>query len=91
MSNFSKKESQLLEDIMIARRDIRGNNFKSDKIEKESIEKILKSALLAPSVGYSQPWKFVVIENQEAKDKIYKNFKKELDKSQKYFEDRPLY
>ncbi len=91
VNSFTAETSTILKEIMMARRDIRGNNFKSDKIDKGRIEQILNSALLAPSVGYSQPWKFVVIENQQIKEKIYKNFNKELEKSQQYFKERPLY
>ncbi|MCK5110972.1 MAG: 5,6-dimethylbenzimidazole synthase [Arcobacteraceae bacterium] len=88
---FNKKQSQILNDIIIARRDIRGNNFISKKIKKKHLNKILQAGLDAPSVGFSQPWKFIVIKDEEVKNKVYKNFKKEYDKSKKYFKNRPIY
>jgi len=33
----------------------------------------------------------VIIEDNEVKEKVYKNFEKEYNRSKKYFEDRPLY
>jgi len=88
---FTKKQSKILNDIIISRRDTRGNNFKSKKIKQEYINKMLEASIHAPSVGYSQPWKFVVIEDKNIKNKVYKNFKKSYNKSKKYFKDRPIY
>ena len=89
--NFTKQQSKTLNNIIISRRDIRGNNFLSKKIDKSKIDKILQAGLHAPSVGYSQPWKFVVIEDKKVKSKVYKNFKKAYDKSKKHFKDKVLY
>ena len=88
---FTKKQSKILNDIIISRRDTRGNNFKSKKIKKKYINEILEAAIHAPSVGYSQPWKFVVIEDKKIKNKVYKNFKKSYNKSKKHFKNRPVY
>jgi 5,6-dimethylbenzimidazole synthase len=88
---FSTKDSKLLNNIIISRRDIRGNNFIDKKISKKDIKTILNSALHAPSVGYSQPWKFIVIRKSKIKNKIYKNFKKEFKKSKKYFKNKTIY
>jgi 5,6-dimethylbenzimidazole synthase len=88
---FNKKESKTLKNIIVSRRDIRGNNFLSKKIKPKKIKKILNAGLNAPSVGFSQPWRFVVIEDKNIKKKIYKNFKKSYKKSKKYFKKRKLY
>ncbi|WP_345978395.1 5,6-dimethylbenzimidazole synthase [Sulfurimonas sp. HSL3-2] len=89
--NFTKKQSQTLNNIIVARRDVRGNNFLSKKIKKKQIDKILSAGIHAPSVGFSQPWKFVVIKNEKVKNKIYKNFQDSYEKSKKHFQDRELY
>jgi len=91
MFEITKKESKALEKIIKLRRDIRGNNFTSQKIAQKDIEKIIQAGLNAPSVGYSQPWKFVIIESQDIRNRVYDNFSKEYDKSKKYFKDRPIY
>ncbi|MBL0708751.1 MAG: 5,6-dimethylbenzimidazole synthase [Sulfurimonas sp.] len=88
---FTLQQQETLFDIIAHRRDIRGNNFRSKKIKKRYIKLILDAALHAPSVGFSQPWKFVVIKNTKIKDKIYNNFTKEYEKSKKYFRHRELY
>jgi len=88
---FNKKQSKILNDIIILRRDIRGNNFTNKKIKKKDLNKILQAGLDAPSVGFSQPWKFVVIEDKKIKNKVFKNFQKEYEKSKKYFKNRPVY
>jgi len=88
---FNKKQSKILKDIILHRRDIRGNNFIAKKIKKKNLKKILNAGIHAPSVGFSQPWKFVVIENKKVKNKVYKNFKKSYEQSKIYFKNRELY
>ncbi|MCD6112247.1 MAG: nitroreductase family protein [Bacteroidales bacterium] len=43
----------------------------SDKnVETEKIEKCIEAARLAPSASNAQPWKFIVVNNPELKNKI---------------------
>jgi len=45
----------------------------SDKaVEKEKIETCLQAAMLAPSACNAQPWKYIVVDNPEIKDKVAK-------------------
>ena len=88
---FSSQNIKTLEDIILSRRDIRGNNFTQEKIKKQDLNKILNAGINAPSVGFSQPWKFVVIKNKTIQEKVYKNFKKEYKKSKKYFKKSSIY
>jgi nitroreductase len=46
-----------------SRRSVR--RFKADPLPKESVEAILDAARLAPSGKNSQPWRFVVVQNEE--------------------------
>jgi nitroreductase len=39
-------------------------------VEKEKIEKCLEAAYLAPSACNAQPWKFIVVDDKDLKDKI---------------------
>jgi 5,6-dimethylbenzimidazole synthase len=89
--NFTQDNIKTLENIILNRRDVRGNNFKSKKIKIKKLNKILQAGLHAPSVGFSQPWQFVVIKNKNIKNKVYKNFKKEYKKSKQYFKTSKLY
>jgi 5,6-dimethylbenzimidazole synthase len=83
--HFTSNEQRLLEDIMIHRRDIRGNNFLSDPLPDTVINKIISAASLAPSVGFSQPWEFVVIRDQQTKQHIADSFTVENEIAQKKF------
>jgi len=89
--NFTQDNIKTLENIILNRRDVRGNNFKSKKIKIKKLNKILQAGLHAPSVGFSQPWQFVVIKDKNIKNKVYKNFKKEYKKSKQYFKSSKLY
>ena len=40
------------------------------EVEKEKIVKCLEAARLAPSANNSQPWKFIVVNEPELKDKV---------------------
>lgn len=50
------------------RRSIR--RFKPDPVPDEYVEKIIEAARWAPSGANSQPWEFLVVKDQETKDKI---------------------
>jgi 5,6-dimethylbenzimidazole synthase len=54
------------------RRDVR--RFKSDPVPSPLIEKLLRLAALAPSVGNSQPWRFVSVETFAAREAVIANF-----------------
>lgn len=87
---FNKKDLDSLTNIIASRRDVRGNNFINKKISSKKLNIILNSALLAPSVGYSQPWKFIIVD-KEKRNLVYEHFSKSFDKSKKKFIDKPLY
>lgn len=91
MHKFDEISIKALREIMLSRRDVRGNHFISKDLEEEVLEEILKAANAAPSVGFSQPWKFVIIKNDDIREKIYKEFKEENKKAAKIFKDKKLY
>lgn len=88
---FKKSDAEALISIITSRRDVRGNNFLNKEIEADKIELILKAAIAAPSVGYSQPWKFIVIRDEKIKDEISKNFEVENQKAKEIFRDKEIY
>ena len=87
---FNKKDLNTLINIIASRRDVRGNNFINRKISRKKLDIILNSALQAPSVGYSQPWQFIIVD-KEKRELVYNHFKKSYDKSKENFVDKPLY
>jgi 5,6-dimethylbenzimidazole synthase len=54
------------------RRDVR--RFKTDPVEPELIEKLLGLATCSPSVGHSQPWRFVLVEDADRRRAIQDSF-----------------
>jgi 5,6-dimethylbenzimidazole synthase len=56
------------------RRDVR--RFRSDPVEPSLIERLLALAVHSPSVGLSQPWRFVLVETPERRRAISANFAK---------------
>jgi nitroreductase len=67
---FSTGDQRLLEQIIMLRRDVRGNHFNDRSISNDDIEQILHAGSLAPSVCFSQLWEFVVIRNRSTKQAI---------------------
>ena len=59
------------------RRDVR--RFRADPIPASLIEKLLALASLAPSVGLSQPWRFVLVETSARRAAIAENFSRAND------------
>lgn len=88
---FNTNDSAKLLEIMKARRDVRGNRFIDKEVENEKLRLILEAGISAPSVGYSQPWKFVIIQDSKTKENILKNFEHENEKAKEIFNDRELY
>lgn len=44
--------------------------YTNQPIEKEKIEKILDAVRIAPSACNAQPWKFIVVDDEEIKNKL---------------------
>ncbi|MFB7473343.1 nicotinate-nucleotide--dimethylbenzimidazole phosphoribosyltransferase [Kitasatospora sp. NPDC056184] len=56
--------------VIRERRDVR-NGFRPDPIPHEVLIRVLEAAHTAPSVGYSQPWDFVVIRSAKTRRKMH--------------------
>ena len=72
---INKLERKAVYKTIFSRRDVRGQ-FKPDKIPDEVLMRILNAAHHSPSVGFMQPWDFIVVKNSETKHKIKSSFKK---------------
>lgn len=82
---FSESESDLLSEIMAARRDVRGNRFLAEALDPDDVDKIFAAALMAPSVGFSQPWEFVSITQADTRQQIADSFFVENEKAKALF------
>ena|SRR5579883_1642028 len=61
-----------LRELLSWRRDVR--RFRRDPLPSGTLESLIELACLAPSVGLSQPWRFVVVDNGAARAAIRRNF-----------------
>ncbi|HLB30836.1 MAG TPA: 5,6-dimethylbenzimidazole synthase, partial [Gammaproteobacteria bacterium] len=59
--------------ILHNRRDVRAQ-FKPDPIPDEALSRILHAAHHAPSVGFMQPWNFLIIRDAGVKQQIHAAF-----------------
>jgi len=78
--DFSKEEKDGLYKAIFSRRDVR-SHFTSKSIDEEILTRILKAAHHAPSVGFSQPWNFILIKDGDTKKKIKESFERERELS----------
>ncbi len=78
--DFSKQEKDGLYKAIFSRRDVR-SHFTSKPIDGEILTRILKAAHHAPSVGFSQPWNFILIKDEDSKRKIKESFEREKELS----------
>ncbi|WP_462417630.1 5,6-dimethylbenzimidazole synthase [Kytococcus sp. Marseille-QA3725] len=56
-----------LDEVVGARRDIR--RFRPDTVPDELLRQVLSAGHAAPSVGHSQPWRFVVVRDPTTRDR----------------------
>jgi len=86
MNDFSEQEKESFYKAIYSRRDVR-SNFTSESIDDQVLTRILKAAHHAPSVGFSQPWNFILVKNIETRKKIKESFEKEKASSSSLVEE----
>jgi 5,6-dimethylbenzimidazole synthase len=70
---FSDQERETVYKAIYNRRDVRGQ-FKPDLIPEEVLSRIISAAHHAPSVGFMQPWDFVIVKSPEVKRRVKEGF-----------------
>ena len=70
---FDAAERDAVYRAIHTRRDVRGE-FLPDPIPDEVLARVLTAAHHAPSVGFMQPWDFVVVRSREVRAKIHADF-----------------
>ena len=69
---FDEAFREQLAELFRWRRDVR--HFRPDPIERDALEALVAEATLSPSVGFSQPWRFVAVETPERREAIVASF-----------------
>ena len=70
--SFDESFRQSFAELLSWRRDVR--RFLADPVEPALLDAVLDLACLAPSVGNSQPWRFVSVESPARRNGIRANF-----------------
>ena len=72
--DFDQEFRSRLRELLIWRRDVR--RFRADPLPEGMLDRLIEAACLAPSVGLSQPWRFVVVESLARRAAITENFQR---------------
>lgn len=78
--DFTEEEKRGFYKTVYSRRDVR-SHFTSRPISDKILSRILRAAHHAPSVGFSQPWNFILIKDAGTKREIKASFEEERDRS----------
>jgi 5,6-dimethylbenzimidazole synthase len=68
---INEAERDALYKVIFSRRDVR-KDFLPTPIANEVLERILKAGHHAPSVGFMQPWDFILVTEEDTKQAIKK-------------------
>ena len=85
---FTDVEAAVLQEIIRLRRDVRGQRFTGEPLSKEIIDQLLSAALHAPSVGFSQPWEFVLIKDLTLRQRVKESFDRANEAALEVFSQR---
>ncbi|HYT95356.1 MAG TPA: 5,6-dimethylbenzimidazole synthase [Gemmataceae bacterium] len=69
---FSEDERAAVYRAIRERRDVR--RFLPDPVPADVVERLLRAAAQAPSVGYMQPWNFLVLRDEQVRRQIHHAF-----------------
>jgi nicotinate-nucleotide--dimethylbenzimidazole phosphoribosyltransferase len=64
---FPEAQRRSLYEVLAARRDVR--RFRPDPVDAQVLDRVLTAAHAAPSVGHSQPWRFVLVRDPRSRER----------------------
>ncbi|MBL0370752.1 5,6-dimethylbenzimidazole synthase [Rhizobium sp. KVB221] len=70
---FSESEIAAVYRTIYSRRDVR-NEFLPDPVSEQTLLRLLNAAHAAPSVGYMQPWNFMIIRDEANRRAVHQIF-----------------
>jgi len=74
VSAFSDADREVVYRLMSVRRDIR--HFSDSPLPGDVLQRMLSAAHQAPSVGFMQPWNFILISSMEIRRQIKESFER---------------
>src|SRR2546429_9578808 len=72
--DFDEAFRARLRELLVWRRDVR--SFRRDPLPAGTLERLIQLACLAPSVGLSQPWRVVIVEDAVRRAAVRTNFER---------------
>jgi 5,6-dimethylbenzimidazole synthase len=90
--HFSEEERRGVYRAIHERRDVR-SQFLPDSVPDTVLTRILEAAHHAPSVGFMQPWDFIVIRDLAVRQAVHRNFENASSRAAEVYEgeQRKLY
>ena len=73
MKRFDDVFRAQLRDLLIWRRDVR--RFRTEALPPGTIERLIDLACLSPSVGLSQPWRFVIVDDPARRRGVVEDYR----------------
>ena len=73
MVEFDDTFRRQLRELFVWRRDVR--RFRTDALPDGAVERLIETACLSPSVGLSQPWRFVIVDDAARRNAVIEDFK----------------
>jgi len=73
MVRFDEAFRAQLRELLIWRRDVR--RFLTEALPAGTVERLIELACLAPSVGLSQPWRFVIVDEPARRRAVLEDFR----------------
>jgi 5,6-dimethylbenzimidazole synthase len=73
MVEFDDIFRRQLRELFVWRRDVR--RFRSDPLPDGAIARLIETACLSPSVGLSQPWRFVTVDDAARRRAVIDDFR----------------
>lgn len=73
MAEFDDTFRLHLRELFVWRRDVR--RFRSDPLPAGAVDRLIETACLSPSVGLSQPWRFVTVDDDARRRAVIDDFR----------------
>lgn len=73
MVEFDDTFRRQLRELFVWRRDVR--RFRNQALPDGAMERLIETACLSPSVGLSQPWRFVIVDDPARRRAVIDDFK----------------
>jgi 5,6-dimethylbenzimidazole synthase len=82
---FAPAARRAVYDVIALRRDVR--NFRPEPVPDDVLTRVLEAAHRAGSVGFMQPWDFVLVRSPERRAAVYELFRRANDRAAAHYQD----